>query len=214
MSETLEEKRESCIFYRGFYDAIKHMPKDDKAIIYDAYFEYALNNNEVELEGMVKVVFALMKPQIDANTRKHAAWKENGKMGASHGIKGGRPSNNPQITPNKPQVNPKLTPGEPLNVNVNVNDNVNDNVNHNVNDNENVNEIQQQNFLSIFQDDFESCKKIAIQVGISPFHLSTAKRDFIKWVSNSPPKKTYDDLLDHFKNWSAKNIQLYKTPAR
>ncbi len=41
--------RESTVFYRSFYEAIKELDADTQAQVYSAIFEYALNFNEVEL---------------------------------------------------------------------------------------------------------------------------------------------------------------------
>jgi hypothetical protein len=111
--------RDSIVFYRSFYEAIKEIPIEQQGIVYNAIYGYALDGVEPELNGIAKAIFLLVKPQIDANNSRY----ENGKKGAEPGKKGGRPKNeNPKETPNEPQENPKETPNE----NVNVNDNVND----------------------------------------------------------------------------------------
>jgi len=99
--------RDSMVFYRSFYEAIKELPLDVQAKVYSAIFEYSLNFNEVVLEGLPKTIFTLIKPQLDANNKRF----ENGK-------KGGR---------KKVDNNQTETKTEPNN-NVNDNDNVNDNV--------------------------------------------------------------------------------------
>ena len=109
--------RDSIVFYRSFYEAIKEIPIEQQGIVYNAIYGYALDGVEPELNGIAKAIFLLVKPQIDANNSRY----ENGKKGAEYGKKGGRPKNeNPKETPNEPQENPKETPNE------NVNDNVND----------------------------------------------------------------------------------------
>jgi len=113
--------RESYVFYRSFYEAISELENDIRLEIYDAISEYSLNQNQTELKGIVKTVFTLIKPQLDANISRY----ENGR-------KGGRPKTKP-----KPNHNLNVTKLEP-NVNVNVNANVNDNENENKNVNENV----------------------------------------------------------------------------
>lgn len=101
-------KRDSFIFYRSFYEAIKHIDDIAKAELLDAMCEYALNGGDVEINGVPAGMFALIKPQIDANNRKF-----------ENGNKGGRPKK-------KPNNNQSITKQEP-NGNVNGNDNVNDN---------------------------------------------------------------------------------------
>lgn len=105
--------RESFVFYRSFYDAIKDLPRDVQGEIYTAIMEYSLYGKETEnLKPIARSVFTLMKPQIDVNNKRF----ENGK-------KGGRPKNENE-TNEKPKDNQKETKDEP-----NVNDNANVNVN-------------------------------------------------------------------------------------
>ena len=116
-------ERESFVFYRSFYEGIKELPRDIQGEVLTAIMEYGLNGVTTENQKPItKAMFALIKPQIDANNQRF----ENGRLGAEHGKKGGRPKKekpqeNPNQTPKKPQENPNQTP------NVNVNDNVNDN---------------------------------------------------------------------------------------
>jgi hypothetical protein len=62
--------RESAIFYRSFYEAIKQLPPENQAEVYNAIFEYALNFKQVELSGINYMLFTLIQPQIDANIRR------------------------------------------------------------------------------------------------------------------------------------------------
>ena len=105
--------RDSVIFYRSFYEAIRELPYEVQGQIYTAIFEYSLNFNEVVLEGLPKTIFTLIKPQLDANNKRY----ENGK-------KGGR--NKQNETKTKPKENQNETKTE---ANKNVNNNVKDNVN-------------------------------------------------------------------------------------
>lgn len=105
--------RDSFIFYRSFYEAISELPKENQADTYNAIIQYALNQEEIELTGISKAIFSLVKPQLDANYKKY----ENGKQKKS-----------------KPEANKKQTRSKTI-TNVNVNVNENENVNANVNDN-------------------------------------------------------------------------------
>lgn len=70
--------RESFIFYRSFYEAIKYMPTDVQAEIYPAICEYALFGKlPKNLSEVAKGMFMLIKPNIDVNTARF----ENGKKG-------------------------------------------------------------------------------------------------------------------------------------
>ena len=110
--------RDSFIFYRSFYEAISELPKENQADSYNAIMRYALDQEEIELTGISKAIFSLVKPQLDANYKKY----ENGKQKKS-----------------KTEAKQKQTKSKKVtNVNENVNENVNDNVNYN--DNVNVND--------------------------------------------------------------------------
>ena len=108
--------RDSFIFYRSFYEAISELPKENQADTYDAIMQYALNQKEIELTGISKAIFSLVKPQLDANYKKY----QNGKQKKN------------KIEAKQKQTKSKM--GTNVNENVNVNDNVNDNDNDNVGD--------------------------------------------------------------------------------
>lgn len=101
--------RDSFVFYRSFYEAIKDLPRDVQGEVYTAIMEYGLNGITTEdLKPIARSIFTLIKPLIDRNNAKY----ENGK-------KGGRPKSE-----SKPNNNLTITKPKP---NDNVNDNVNDN---------------------------------------------------------------------------------------
>ncbi len=71
-------ERESFIFYRSFYEAVKDLPKDIKLEVFTAIMEYALYGRQPEgLKPFAKGIFTLIKPNIDVNTVRY----ENGKKG-------------------------------------------------------------------------------------------------------------------------------------
>lgn len=71
-------ERESFIFYRSFYEAIRCMPPDMQVEIYTAICEYALFGKlPKNLSEVTKGMLTLMKPNIDVNTARY----ENGKKG-------------------------------------------------------------------------------------------------------------------------------------
>lgn len=111
------ETRDSFIFYRSFYEAIKEIPEEEQLKVFKAITEYALNQNEIEIEGVSKAIFTLIRPQLDANFQKYL----NGKKSKQN--------------KSKSEASYKQSKSKSgTNVNVNVNENVNDNVNVNVND--------------------------------------------------------------------------------
>lgn len=67
--------RDSVVFYRSFYDAIKNIPEADQLKVYTAIMEYAMNDVQPEIDGIALAIFLLVKPQIDANNKRY----ENGK---------------------------------------------------------------------------------------------------------------------------------------
>lgn len=82
--------RDSFCFYRSFYDAIKALPKKYQSQAIDAVLAYGLDGVEpTDADGVIQAIFALIRPQIDANNKRYI----NGKKGAEHGSKGGRPKN-------------------------------------------------------------------------------------------------------------------------
>ena len=98
--------RDSFIFYRSFYEAISELPKENQADSYNAIMKYALDQEEIELTGISKAIFSLVKPQLDANYKKY----ENGKQKKS-----------------KTEAKQKQTKSKKVtNVNENVNVNVSD----------------------------------------------------------------------------------------
>ena len=117
--------RDSCVFYRSFFESIRLLPKKYQLQFYEALFNYALNEEPPErLSGSAAALFKALQPQIDANNRRY-----------ENGCKGGRPKKN--LTETKQKPNNNLTETKPKR-NDNDNDNVNVNVNANDNDNDNA----------------------------------------------------------------------------
>ena len=128
----------SFVFYDSFRDAVEDMNDKDRLAFYEAIIDYSLDGKAPDnLSNELARMFKLVKPQLDANTKR----KKNGK-------KGGRPSkkddenvsNNYEETIVSEEENYKKTSGfenknhwlENKKPNVNVNDNVNVNANVNV----------------------------------------------------------------------------------
>lgn len=98
--------RDSFIFYRSFYEALKDLSIKDRAILFEAICEFSLNGKEIELQKTSKTVFKLIQPILNANNKKY----ESGLKGAEFGKLGGRPKKTE--TPLKPQDNPIETPNK------------------------------------------------------------------------------------------------------
>lgn len=110
--------RDSFIFYRSFYEAISELPKENQADSYNAIMRYALDQEEIELTGISKAIFSLVKPQLDANYKKY----ENGKQKKSKTEAKTKQTKSKKVT----NVNENVNENENANVNVNDNDNVSD----------------------------------------------------------------------------------------
>ena len=128
----------SFVFYDSFRDSVADMEDNDRLAFYEAIIDYSLDGKPPNgLSKELARMFKLVKPQLDANTKR----KKDGK-------KGGRPSkkddenlsNNYEETIVSEEENYKKTSGfenknhrlKNKKPNVNVNDNVNVNANVNV----------------------------------------------------------------------------------
>ena len=123
--------KDSFVFYKSFYEAIRNIPKESQLELYNAICEYSLFGTAPDLsDGIAKAMFIIMQPIIDSANARYKARVENGK-------RGGRPrkkqdEDNLEETEQKPNDNLEETEQKPKQ---NLNDNVNDNDNDNVNDN-------------------------------------------------------------------------------
>lgn len=149
-------ERDSFIFYRSFFEAIDEVNEREQLTVYRAIAIYALNREEPELDGIAKVLWRLIKPQLDANWKRY----DDGCKGAKHGAKGGNPlfekgkpnpyykKDNPTDNPiDNPEHNPTDNPTITPEITPNVNDN--ENVNDNVNDIKKKDNIKKKNVSSI-----------------------------------------------------------------
>ena len=88
--------RDSFVFYRSFYEALKGMDKNVQADCLMALAQYALDGDMPDLTPEVRMFMTLAKQQIDANNQKFV-----------NGSKGGRPKriNNQTETKTEPKEN-------------------------------------------------------------------------------------------------------------
>ncbi len=144
-------KRDSFVTYRSFYEAVKSLDYETIGKVYVAINEYALDHNEVECEGIIKTIFTLIKPQLEASFQKAISGSKGGKVSKSQSSEeledkeernistleanpkqnGSKTKANSKQNESKMEANSKQTAS---NANANVNANVNVNVNANVND--------------------------------------------------------------------------------
>ena len=104
--------RDTMIIYRSFFEAIRELPKENQAEIWNAVYELGLNGVEIELQGLSKTIFMLVKPQIEANLKRF----ENGKK--------------PKLKQNISKTESKVSQEQ---IKVEANNNNNNNVNNNKN---------------------------------------------------------------------------------
>ena len=92
------EQRDSFVFYRSFYEAIKDLDDEEQLKLYRAIFEYSLNGNEpkkdtndvksdansaVILDTKLMAIFVLIKPNIDNANNRYNTSVSNGRKGRS-----------------------------------------------------------------------------------------------------------------------------------
>lgn len=73
----MDEKKESFIFYRSFFEALQDLKDKERLKVYDAICNLALDEKDTKLNGLPKTIFTLIRPQILSNTEKY----KNGKKG-------------------------------------------------------------------------------------------------------------------------------------
>jgi len=106
-------ERDSMIIYRSFFEAIKELPKENQAEVWNAVYELGLNGKRVELKGISKTIFTLIVPQLEANLKKY--------------LNGIKPKNKQLESKTEAKPKQKISKTE---ANVNDNVNVNDNILH------------------------------------------------------------------------------------
>ena len=183
--------RDSFIFYGSFYEAISCLDDATRLQCYDAVASYAITGIDPELNGVAKAIFALIKPQIDANNKRY----NNGCKGAEYGKKGGRPVTKNPIGDNDENPigdndeNPKETPNEKENENVNENENENEKEKENESPSETEREKQakekRKRFSAPSVDEVRDyCRERGNSISADTFVNFYASKDWM--VGNSP----------------------------
>lgn len=78
---------DSFVFYASFAEAMHDLNNEQYGTLMRAINEYAIFDKWPELTGTLKMLFTLIKPQIDANTVKRNSYLQD----VENGKKGGRP---------------------------------------------------------------------------------------------------------------------------
>ena len=146
-------ERESFIFYRSFYEAVADLDKESRCTIYDMICRFALYGEEPDVKGTEKIIFRLIKPQLEANIKRADGAKrggrprketdetpsetigfENKKPSETIGFENEKPSETIGFKNEKPSETIGFENEKP---NYNYNENYNKNSNENVNENPN-----------------------------------------------------------------------------
>ena len=196
--------RDNFIFYRSFYEGAKVLKDSDRLKLYEAIFEYALDNKEPNLKGYPLGMFSMAKPQLDANNKRY----QDGLKGAEHGKKGGRPKKNKQYGDN--EENPigflDKTPNE--NVNENVNVNVNDNVNENTSSEEEIKLVLDTGeYYSVTNEQIQDWQR-----SVPNINVQSELRKMQLWLEGNPKKrKTAKGITRFITGWLVREQNLKET---
>lgn len=100
--------RDSVLFYRSFWEAIRELDPEGQAKLLKAILEYGLDGIEPEINGVERALFCLMRPQIDANNRRY----ENGRGGGRPKAKSKDGHEVSETDPEKNQTETKPEPNQ------------------------------------------------------------------------------------------------------
>lgn len=63
--------RDTFVFYKSYYDAMKYMSEQDAYRLFQAICQYIFEGTQPELEGTCQMAFLLMVPTIEAACKRH-----------------------------------------------------------------------------------------------------------------------------------------------
>ena len=98
-----DDKR-SFTFWRSYYDAAKGLTDKQRLAFFDAVIQYGMDGEEIELEGVVKSMFILVKPTLSKSEKR-------AKAGAIGGAS--KCETNAKQTPSKSEAKSKQTLSKP-----------------------------------------------------------------------------------------------------
>ena len=101
------------IFHKSYWDSISELPQESKCNIIQCMCEYVFNENELELKGIDKSIWTLMKPTLDSSIKRYKSSVENGKKGGRP--KGSKTQSKPNNNPIKTQDIIQVKPNQNLN---------------------------------------------------------------------------------------------------
>ena len=225
-SDKENPKRDAFSFFWSFKDAIMGLEdENEKLAIYEALTDYAfLGIEPTDLTPICKIIWKLVKPNIDSSIKRYDACVNNGKKGAEYGSLGGRPKKKKETPEETPEETPKETPKKPLNKNKNKNKDKNKDLKENLC----IDIDERKNFLSTtVSEDFlkfnnwlkENCPfvlKVATQMTEKQYNQilgQYSKKDLCEVLQNLnnwkdfPKKRTsvYISVIDELKKKGGNN---------
>ena len=136
--------KDSIVIYKSVADALSELDAETYKKVMTSIFDYAYDGVDPVLgDGVEKIVWLLIKPQLDACIKRYEAQVENGKKRWK--------AKDSQLKPNLAKVNQQKPSGNQIKPNDNVYDNDNDNDNDN--DDDDVNENVKKRTHRIMDDD-------------------------------------------------------------
>lgn len=182
--------RDSFIFYRSFYEAMKELPKENQAEAFAAICEFSLNGKEPKLTGISKTVFILMRPNLEANNRRY----ENG----------AKPKR--KQTRSKPEAKGKQDESKPEgNKDKDANEDKDNYKDNDLNDDVHVMTLEQ--VQDYFLNDHIIQQMVCTENKFDLAELVQAMKEFWNTRSLMPEatEKPYNDTQRHFLNWCRQN---------
>ena len=120
-----ESRRDSFIFYRSFWEAIREADEAGQRQLYAAIAAFALDGTEPQLTGLIKGVWLAIRPQLEANRKRYENGKKGGAPKGSSNNPAGRRGKAATTPTEEPKTNQELTKNK---ANNNVNENENENI--------------------------------------------------------------------------------------
>ena len=67
---------QGVVFLPSYYEAIREMPDDLRLAAYEAIILYGLYGTVIDMPNVIKPLFALVRPSIDASLERYRAVRE------------------------------------------------------------------------------------------------------------------------------------------
>jgi hypothetical protein len=114
--------RDSMVFYRSFFDAIKELPERNQVEVLKAICEFGFDGIEPEISGISKTVWILIKPNLQANRKK---WESGCKAKTKQKVSKPKAKNKQEVSKPEANVYVDVDVDEDVNVDEDKDENVN-----------------------------------------------------------------------------------------